>query len=81
MVPEPSDVSGDGKAARLLVARTSLRGSLRLRSGPERIETRWWTGQEVCRDYYVADNARGMRLWIFHEREGERRWFLHGIFD
>ena len=61
--------------------RLFYRGSLRLRSGPERIETRWWTGQDVCRDYYVADNARGMRLWIFHEREGERRWFLHGIFD
>jgi len=61
--------------------RLFYRGSLRLLSGPERIETRWWTGQEVCRDYYVADNARGMRLWIFHEREGARRWFLHGIFD
>jgi len=61
--------------------RLFYRGSLRLLSGPERIETRWWTGQDVCRDYYVADNARGMRLWIFHEREGERSWFLHGIFD
>jgi protein ImuB len=57
------------------------RGPLQLLSGPERIETRWWTGQEVCRDYYVAMNPRGMRLWIFHEREGERRWFVHGIFD
>jgi len=57
------------------------RGPLQLLSGPERIETRWWSGQEVCRDYYVATNPRGMRLWIFHEREGERRWFVHGIFD
>lgn len=57
------------------------RSSLRLLSGPERIETRWWTGQEVRRDYYVAYNRQGMRLWIFHEREGARRWFLHGIFD
>lgn len=57
------------------------RGALQLLSGPERIETRWWTDQEVCRDYYVAVNPRGMRLWVFHEREGERRWFVHGIFD
>jgi protein ImuB len=57
------------------------RGALQLVSGPERIETRWWTGKEVCRDYYVAVNPRGMQLWIFHEREGERRWFVHGIFD
>ncbi|MES3008922.1 MAG: DNA polymerase Y family protein [Pseudomonadota bacterium] len=57
------------------------RSSLSLLSGPERIETRWWTGQEVRRDYYVACNRQGMRLWIFHERRGERQWFLHGIFD
>jgi protein ImuB len=74
LLPEPVLLRQDNN-------RLFYRGSLRLRSGPERIETRWWTGQEVCRDYYVADNARGMRLWIFHEREGERRWFLHGIFD
>lgn len=61
--------------------RLFYRGSLRLLSGPERIETRWWTGQDVCRDYYVAENVRGMRLWVFREREGERRWLLHGIFD
>jgi len=74
LLPEPVQLRQEND-------RLFYRGSLRLRSGPERIETRWWTGQDVCRDYYVADNSRGMRLWIFHEREGERRWFLHGIFD
>lgn len=61
--------------------RLYYRSSLSLLSGPERIETRWWTGQDVRRDYYVACNRQGMRLWIFHERRGERQWFLHGIFD
>ena len=59
--------------------------SLRLLSGPERIETHWWTPQEIQRDYYVARNRQGMRLWIFHERHTPtqheaRGWFLHGIF-
>ena len=59
--------------------------SLRLLSGPERIETHWWSPQEIQRDYYVARNRQGMRLWIFHERQASsqhqaRGWFLHGIF-
>ncbi len=65
--------------------RLYYRSSLRLLSGPERIETGWWSGQDIRRDYYVARNRQGMHLWIFHARcEGhgrEREWFLHGIFD
>ena len=49
-------------------------------SGPERIETCWWTGNDVRRDYYVAQESSGSRLWIFRERSGERRWYLHGFF-
>lgn len=59
--------------------------SLQLISGPERIETHWWTKQELKRDYYIAHNRQGMRLWIFHERmpeaDGSKKgWYLHGIF-
>jgi protein ImuB len=65
--------------------RLYYRSSLRLLSGPERIETGWWSGQEIRRDYYVARNRQGMHLWIFHarceEHGRERNWFLHGIFD
>jgi hypothetical protein len=28
----------------------------------------------------VATDPHGTRLWIFREREGAKRWFLHGIF-
>jgi protein ImuB len=54
-------------------------GPLALESGPERIESGWWDGAGVARDYYVALTRRGARLWIFRER-GARRWFLHGVF-
>ena len=60
--------------------RPCYRGALTLESGPERIETGWWDGRDVARDYYVATNPRGMRLWIFRQRRGRRPWFLHGIF-
>jgi len=49
-------------------------------SGPERIETHWWSGIDVCRDYYVAKEHSGSKLWIFREKSGKRNWFLHGFF-
>ena len=51
----------------------------RLERGPERIESGWWDGADVARDYYVARDRRGARGWIFQERRG-RDWYLHGLF-
>lgn len=56
------------------------RGPLRLGGEPERIETGWWDGADAARDYYVATDLRGVRLWIFRERAAPHRWFLHGVF-
>ncbi|HEY1874544.1 MAG TPA: DNA polymerase Y family protein [Steroidobacteraceae bacterium] len=56
------------------------RGLLRLLSEPERIETGWWDGGEVARDYYTAIDPRGVRLWVFRERAAPHGWFLHGVF-
>jgi len=50
---------------------------LTLLAGPERIESGWWDGEDVRRDYYVACDRRGERLWIFREHGGG--WFLHGL--
>ncbi|GMQ90188.1 MAG: DNA polymerase Y family protein [Gammaproteobacteria bacterium] len=57
-----------------------LQGELRLCTGPERIESGWWDGQDAARDYFEAENPKGSHFWIFREREGKRRWFLHGLF-
>lgn len=56
-----------------------LDGPLALNQCCERIETGWWDGFEIARDYYIATNSRGERLWIFREMNGERRWLLHGL--
>jgi protein ImuB len=48
--------------------------------GPERIETGWWRGQNVQRDYFVVATHRGDRFWIF-ENPKEKRWYVHGVFD
>jgi protein ImuB len=47
--------------------------------GPERIESGWWDGKGVARDYYVARHAQGVRLWVFQERQS-KRWYVHGVF-
>jgi protein ImuB len=56
------------------------RGPLVIESGPERIETGWWDGKDVARDYYIARDARAARLWIYQERRPPGGWFWHGIF-
>ena len=54
-----------------------------LEEGPECIESGWWDGHDVARDYYVARNPQGARLWVFRNRRGTiagANWFLHGWF-
>lgn len=53
---------------------------LRLLEGPERLETGWWDEDGISRDYYVAINPAGMRLWIFRNRQRCAAWYLHGYF-
>ncbi len=60
--------------------RPRLDGPLYPESGPERIETGWWDGRDVARDYYRMRTANGVCLWVFRERRGARDWYLHGIF-
>ncbi len=60
--------------------RPRRRGPLRLVSEPERIETGWWDGGEITRDYYTAIDIHGVRLWVFRERAAPHGWFLHGVF-
>ncbi len=95
--PASAPVPGDGLVARprplwLLaepVALAAVRGfphwhgKLSMVQGPERIETGWWDGQDVRRDYYIANSRCGSRVWIYRERHSEsasKRWFLQGFF-
>jgi protein ImuB len=48
-----------------------------LLAGPERIESGWWDGGDVARDYYLARGGDGARLWVYQDlRSG--CWHLHG---
>ncbi len=48
--------------------------------GPERIETGWWRGQAIGRDYFQVETTAGSRFWLFR-RLRDHQWFLHGMFD
>jgi len=58
--------------------------SWQLKDGPERIESGWWDGADVRRDYFVAENPRGEVMWIYRDHRygiDDGEWFLHGIFS
>jgi len=61
--------------------RPQLQGDLRLQAGRERIESGWWDGQDVARDYYIATNPAGSSYWVYRELTGERGWYLQGVFE
>jgi protein ImuB len=55
-------------------------GPLKLVAGPERIESGWWDGDDVARDYFVAQTADHALVWVYRTRGAAAGWFLHGLF-
>ena len=56
-------------------------GPLTLLTLPERIETGWWDGNDVVREYYVACNPARSLLWIYRQLREKSGWYLHGFFS
>lgn len=53
-------------------------------AGPERIESGWWDGADVRRDYYLLLTRDGQRVWAYRtiSRQGEPGpLMLHGWFS
>ena len=63
----------------LLQPRPCDASNLQIELGPERIESGWWDGRPVNRDYYIARPGSGERLWVYFDHRGQR-WYLHGVF-
>jgi protein ImuB len=54
-----------------------------LKDGPERIESGWWDGRDIKRDYFVARTPLGETVWIYRDHRygaDDGEWFLHGLF-
>jgi protein ImuB len=68
------------RPAWLLTESTPLHeASLRILAGPERIESGWWDGSDVRRDYYLVQTRSGQRGWAFRPIGGGPLQ-LHGWF-
>ncbi len=54
---------------------------IKIISGPERIESGWWDGADIRRDYYVVQTSQGQRAWAFQAvGVTDGVWALHGWF-
>lgn len=84
--PEPTASTRPGwllpqtKPLPLRQGRPSHREALTGRGRPERLETGWWDGRRVTRDYWIAEGESGRHYWIYQDRRSGE-WFLHGWFD
>ena len=79
-VGRPLWLLGEPRPLSEVAAAPCYDGRLTLLAGPERIESGWWDGHDVTRDYFVASNSSEALLWIYRERNANARWFLHGFF-
>ncbi len=51
--------------------------------GPERIEQEWWQEEGLYRDYYLVEDEKGARYWLFRSGHFDNKksgWYLHGFF-
>jgi protein ImuB len=54
--------------------------TIRIIAGPERIESGWWDGADVRRDYYLIETRSGQRAWAYRSVVGSDALLLHGWF-
>ncbi|MCF5706188.1 DNA polymerase Y family protein [Pseudomonas syringae] len=52
----------------------------RIVAGPERIESGWWDGGDVRRDYYLVETLSGQRAWAYRAVGESGELLLHGWF-
>jgi protein ImuB len=63
---------------------------LQLLGGPERVESGWWDGDLIARDYFIAATDTGALVWVWRERMPAGadpaavptavQWYLQGRF-
>ncbi len=60
--------------------RPEIVGTVRIASGPWRIEEGWWMGEPVMRDYWDIDLSDGALYRIYHDPV-RNAWYADGIYD
>lgn len=55
-------------------------GGLKILAGPERIESGWWDGGDVRRDYYLIETGAGQQGWAYRRVGEDGSLLLQGWF-
>jgi protein ImuB len=76
LLSEPLSLGGKKDQPRIQYKKKNLA----LMSGPERVQVGWWDNDDVQRDYYVATDGSGRRLWVYEDIKQPGQWYLHGLF-
>jgi protein ImuB len=48
-------------------------------AGPERLETGWWRGADLQRDYFRVATTTGQQFWLFRDLHTQQ-WSVHGTY-
>ncbi|HAQ72553.1 MAG TPA: DNA repair nucleotidyltransferase, partial [Pseudomonas sp.] len=54
--------------------------AVRMLEGPERIESGWWDGDDVRRDYYRIETRSGQQGWAYRDVAEHGPLLLQGWF-
>lgn len=68
------------RPAWLLPRPIPLHGSIEILDAPERIESGWWDGSDVLRDYQRVRTRDGQIAWAFRSPKMPGQWWLQGWF-
>jgi len=77
---QPGRRAGRIRRARVLLPQARTVPLPRLLGPPERIECGWWEGRQESRDYHLAQDPSGRKLWVYRE-PGDPQWRLHGLWE
>ena len=55
-------------------------GPLQFEPAIEWLQSEWWQQQWCQREYRIARNPAGERLWLFRDSQSPEQWYLHGRF-
>ena len=68
------------RPAWLLPQPIPLHGAIEVIESFERIESGWWDGSDISRDYAIVRTSQGQDAWAFRTPKVPDQWFLHGWF-
>ena len=57
-----------------------FRGPLQFEPAVEWLQSEWWQHAWRQREYRIARNSAGERLWLFRDSQSPEQWYLHGRF-